>query len=192
MKKLALIVFALTAGIVSSQSASAQVYDFTFTYGSNVIASGVLDVTGNTVTSGTAALSATAPNDPGVAFNILPLPGGPGVYTSPSELFLYDNWINPAGPTGSYLDNVAGLLFVSGSGDELNLFSGYGTIGNPDSYSFESGGNYGAGGGWGINGTFAIRQVPEYSGLSMLILCALALAGAFFYKGKQSSLFLNS
>jgi hypothetical protein len=40
------------------------------------------------------------------------------------------------------------------------------------------------------SGTFTPTYVPEYGALSMLILSALTLAGGFFFKAKQSGLFL--
>jgi hypothetical protein len=200
MKKFSLAMFAIALALVFTQAASAQFYDFSFTYDGNVIATGGLEVSGNIAVAGSVTLTSLAPQDANDTFNLVPFnaPGvtvhSPGVYISPSTNFWFDNWFNPAGPTGDYVDNIAGLLFVAGSGDELNIFTGYasqgepGSPGAPDQFALwiPSSGYVPANGGYGIDGTIAVTGVPEGGSLLfMLALCGLGLAGGFLFKARN-------
>jgi hypothetical protein len=88
-----------------------------------------------------------------------------------------------------YLDN-SGLLLSATGGTYVNVFTGkingiyVGEAGLPY-WITVNGSEFGS--------TYsADLTVPEYGSFSMLILCAMALAGTFLYKGKQSGMFLNS
>jgi hypothetical protein len=106
------------------------------------------------------------------------------------------NTSSAPGAAGSVFDSGGGILIYT-AGTNANTYAnnettyGVNIWGNPGgSYNFfeES---------WPGNGVSGGAQagnanVPESGSLSMLLLCVLGLAGAFFYKGRQSGLFLNS
>jgi hypothetical protein len=185
MKKFSLAVLAIAAALMMSQAVSAQNYDFTFS-GADITALGTLyapgtfgvtegnATAGNIVVTGDSNLSGTG--------TLYASPYGPGVQTtSPSGYFYYDDTLYP-GQNPSIDDN--GLLFID-NGFEVNIFSNTGGQGYYQIYDnsgFTS----------GNVGTFTLTYVPEGGSFYMLILCALGLAGAFFYKGRQSGLSLNS
>jgi hypothetical protein len=108
--------------------------------------------------------------------------------TSPDGSYYYDDLFFPAGPTGLYLDND-GLLFGQGTGYvvEINIW-GNGSGANMDS-AWEDSTGVGGPTWWTTQdngGTFAIPEGG--SGLSMLALCGLGLAGAFLFKAGNQKL----
>jgi hypothetical protein len=183
MKKFSLAMFAIAVALVFTQAVSAQTYDFTYTDTVNgVSATGWLFVTGGTATAGVADFNSQA-------LSLLPDASAPGVVTSPSGWFNYDDQVSyPSSGPGTYLDTF-GLVFVGSNPDELNIWeNGLGVA--TDSFYTETGGSLVI---QTNNGTFTLTPsvVPEYGSLSMLILCAFGLAGAFFFKGRKSGLFMN-
>jgi hypothetical protein len=186
MKKFSLAVLAIAAALLMSQAVSAQNYDFTFS-GGGVTASGEVNAPGTFgVTPGNATsgyiVDSGDPNLTG-AGTLYASPNGTGVQTtSPSGFFYYDDTLYPG--QNPSIDNN-GLLFIdSGNGLEINIYSN----GGQGYYNIYDNGGFTS----GNVGTFTLTYVPEYGSVSMLILCAMALAGAFLYKGRQSGLFLNS
>jgi len=111
----------------SSATAFEPLFDFAFTLGPDT-GYGTLnttDVGGGEFNATAGFLTVTGGRDVGS----YPLyPGGPGVTSSPSGFFVYDNDLFPS--MDPLIDTVGGPLFISGS-LEINLFA-YG----PDSYSF--------------------------------------------------------
>ena len=181
MKKVTLALFALATALAISPVASAQNYDFTYTDASaGISASGVLVVSGTTAISGTITYL-------GEVYAL------PAAVTSGN--FTYDNQVYPSGGPDGYLTIANyGLLFSNATDtEEINIFGGafsYGGSSGPGPYDFWV---WTSGGGFNPTsdaGTFTLTQVPEYGGLSMLILSLLTLAGGFFFKARQSGLFL--
>jgi len=191
MKKVILAAFVTATALAISPVASAQTYDFTYTDTSaGVSASGVLDVSGTTAISGTITYDS-------VTYALLPGSATPpGYVASPSNAFDYDNQVYPSGGPNGLLTTTGGLVFSNASDTEqINIWAGafdgspWGGSNGPGPYNFWvwTSGAYSP---TSDAGTFALTQVPEYGGLSMLILSALTLAGGFFFKGRQSGLFL--
>lgn len=181
MKKVILALFALVAALAISPAALAQNYDFTFS-GGGITASGTLYAPGTfgvlegNATTGSIVVTGD-PNLSGVG-TLFASPNGPGVQTtSPSGYFYYDNTLYPG--LDPLVDNN-GLLFID-NGFEVNIYSN----GSGNQYQIYDNQGVTQGGG-----TFTLTYVPEYGALSMLILSALTLAGGFFYKARQSGLFL--
>jgi len=177
MKKVILALFALVTALAISPVVSAQNYDFTFS-GGGITASGELYAPGTFgVTEGNATTgSITVTGDPNLSGvgTLIASPNGPGVQTtSPSGYFYYDDTLYPGQDPS--IDNN-GLLFMD-NGFEVNIYSN----GAGNFYQIYDNGGVTTG-----DGTFALTYVPEYGGLSMLILCALTLAGGFLFKGRQS------
>jgi len=180
MKKLALLGLALAAGLVSSQVASAQTYNFTFTGANsgadaNVVGYGTLAVAGGLVTSLTGAIDVPI-GDP--APNI-----GPISLLPPNGYAGNDNVFIPSGSPAYF--SYSGISFTSNSIDYNLTNLGFSAI--LDSTTDPVG--YGL---YPTPITFSVTYVPEGGSSYILALCALGLAGAIFYKGRQSGLFLNS
>ena len=165
--------------------AYAQNYDFTYSSGANfasgqITISGTPSVSGNNVISGSIDYNSTT-------LALYPNPSPLSISTSPAGAFYYDNVLYPLGSQGTYLD-IDGLLFTNPTDtEEINIWSNGATI-NDSFYQFVPGLGYVQADN---TGTFTLTAVPEYGSVSMLIICALGLAGAFFYKGRKSGLFLN-
>jgi hypothetical protein len=108
-----------------SFTAHADTYDITYTDGGANVATGVIDVVGDTAVSGT--LTVTAGTADG-SWTLAPGSGSDGS-------FIWDNQVTPG--SDPFLD-VDGLLFVDGS-SELNIWGN-----GPDNYSLYGniGGNY--------------------------------------------------
>ena len=198
MKKAILAIFALATAFAISPVASAQNYDFTYE-GSGFTAAGWLTIAGAPSASGNYATAGDL-NWGGTTFSLVPNPavgpqllGSAGYFTylGGTYTFEYDDLFFPNGPQGAYLD-VYGLLFANAAGTEfINIWSN--GAGTHDSFwAVEDGQLVKQDSGNGsTGGSFApYATVPEYSGLSMLILSALTLAGGFFFKSRQSGLFL--
>jgi hypothetical protein len=185
MKKSLLALLACGSALAIAPLAYAQTYDFTYVSGSNV-ASGQITITGAPAALGNDVISGS------ILYNASTLPlyqnPTPGnVSTSPLGAFNYDNVLYPLGSQGTYLDGY-GLLFANPiDTEEINIWSN-GTGFADSFYQYVPGVGYVQQDNTGV---FSI-SVPEYGSLSMLILCALVVAGAFFFKGRQSGLFLNS
>lgn len=210
MKKLSLAFFTIgTALAITPAPLIGQSYNFleftgggttvtgTFTLVNPAIGTSPLDynfatfngtITGSNLDSGApvavtldTAYGSTTPGACGPGFSVF---GGCG-----NNQF-YPNADATAGVSGppAYLDND-GLVLTDANGDIINIFAN----GNGSYYFFDD--VYNGPGpddftpwqGTVSNGSLA---VPEYGALSMLILSALALAGGFFFKARQSGLFL--
>jgi hypothetical protein len=200
MKKVILALFALATALAISPVASAQNYDFTYA-DSGVNASGWLTIGGAPSPSGNYA-TAGGLNWDDATFSLVPNPGG-GLqllgsagyfpYLGGTYTFEYDDLFFPkATAPGTYLD-VYGLLFANAAGTEfINIWSN--GAGTHDSFWAVDGNKLiqQDSGNGSSTGDFAPTYVPEYSGLSMLILSALTLAGGFFFKAGQLGSFRHS
>lgn len=197
MKKVMLALLALATAAAISPVASAQNYDFTFTSSVNSdVFSGALvtgaaggggfDVTGGSISIGSDSFTIVGnSNFPGTS-----------TYLCIYGCGYYDNILSPNGGAANLLTSSGGLLFEDGSGNYINIWqNGSGA----DTYGFWEGsasnlagliGPSQPGSSYYDTGTFDITQVPEYGSLAMLILSALTLACGFFFKARQSGLFL--
>ena len=166
MKRLALLVLALAAGLISSQVASAQTYDFTFSGANsgadaNASGTGTLVVVGGVITSFSGTFN-------GISTMTLVAPGG---YAANDNDFF---------PTGSpsYFD-FAGASFAAGGVDYNLAYSGYTLI--IDSVSDPV--------GYGLNPTplaFSATQVPEGgSSLLYLLLASASCFGFMFFASRD-------
>ena len=162
--------FALLAGLSAAAHATEN---FSFSYsGGGVSGHGVL--TAEEVAPGTwLALSGNDTTIGGPLTGTLALatnPSPPGESYSPSGYFIFDNLIYPG--SDPIIDN-GGLLFVNGSGGEINLFS-YG----PDNYTHYDNT------GFNVPITFAVTAIsgsdataaPEPASLATLGAGVLGLA----------------
>ena len=194
MKKVILALSALATSLAISQIAPAQTYDFTYTDASaGVSASGVLDLSGTTATSGTITFDS-------VTYALLPGSATPpAVLITPTGAIQFDNQVYPSGGPNGYLSTTGGLDFENATQTEdINIWAGafngspWGGVDGAGPYNlwvWTSSGGYSPTSG---NGEFTLTQVPEYGGLAMLILSALTLAGGFFFKARQSGSFLTT
>lgn len=194
MKKLSLVLLALALAFAITPAAlAAPVYEtigFTYT-----------DLTGGVTATGTVAGDSISPgvfnvttgsgtfnegNGP-VAITLLANPNSPGVGTSPSGAFNYDNLVTPGAPTGQILDTTGGLLFLEASGSnnpsgntELNIWSLTGVAASgQDNWSEHGPAGYSPDpSGWGAPGTFTVTsvKVPEPS-MALLLIPALGFVG---------------
>ena len=147
MMKYLLALLALSTALAVSPAASAQKFDFTFTYNSSVVASG--------------AQKAVATVTPGK------------IEFTNSSLF-----------HGGSTSISNGRLVVS-KGVDFNIFSRA-----PGAKTDQIYGNS----GFNVHRSFNpdAFHIPEYSGLSTLLLSLLTLAGGFAFKARQSGLFLTA
>ena len=186
MKTFSLGLLALATALAISPVALAQAtYNFTFSFtgvgfsgqGSLV---GVLGSTPGTyyITGGTGTFTNSSGSD---TYSLFANHNQPGTAYSPSGFFIYDDKVTP-GTVGLILD-VDGLLFIDSRGSELNLW-GNGVKGNGTDTWYTWYLNSGYNGG----GTFSIT-VPEYSGLSILLLSALTLVGGFIFQARKPGMF---
>ena len=144
---------ALLGGLTSGARATEE---FQFSYsGEGVTGSGL--VTAELIAPGEwLAISGTDTTSGGPIAGTLtlqPNPNGAETATSPSGFFYYDNLLFP--DSDPIIDN-AGLLFVNGTGGEVNLFS-YG----PDSYTHYDNT------GFNVMVTFDQSAVPEPASLAL-------------------------
>ena len=196
MKKVILTLFALATALAVSPVASAQKYDFSFA-GPNFTATGWFTIAGAPSSSGNGVTNGGLTLD-NTAFHLVTDTSGRPQYEGLADFFVFDFGIHTFeyddlfftnGTRGTYLDKY-GLLFENAAGTEfINIWSG--GADTQDSL-------------WEVNhhiltrrdssngGVFTPTRVPEYGGLSMLILAALTLASGFFFKARQSGLFLAS
>jgi hypothetical protein len=196
MKKVILALFALATALAISPVASAQgSYNFTFTSGVNTdVFSGTL-VTGAAGGGGfnvTGGLSIGSDSFTIVDNASFP---APSTYLCINGCGYYDNLFSPNGGAANLLTSTGGLLFEDASGMYINIWqngSGADTYGFWEGSASRLAGIIGPqqGSSYWDTGTFGITQVPEYGALAMLILSALTLAGGFFFKARQSGLFL--
>jgi hypothetical protein len=211
MKKLSLVSFAVAAALsISPAVLLGQNENFTISIISNgidfsgsgtfwaataysAVPGGGTATDGYLITSFSGSLISAPGAPPALgAVTLIPSTNPGGNFTIPGiladDLLFISNDV--AGPGSGYLDN-SGLVVALG-GYEVNIFTGQSTslgpAGLPYQVYFYPGGYSAA---TTINPTVSL-SVPEFGSLSMLILCALALSGALFYKGRQSGLFLNS
>lgn len=174
MKKVILALFALLTALAISPVVSAQNYDFTYTSPENS-ATGWFTIAGPPSPGGNYATAGGLTWD-STSFSLVQNPGGGQQVLGG---FYYDDLFFPDGAQGTYLDSN-GLLFENAADTELlNIWSN--GAGSYDSFWTWNGST------WVVedNGGTFTPTVPEYGGLSMLILSALTLAGGFFIKAGQ-------
>ena len=216
MKKLSLVSFAVTAALaISPALLLGQSENFTISIDNNgvvftgsgtistattysAVAGGGTATDGYLITSFTGNLSFISPPAPANPPYTGPVtlvpstnPGGNFVVSDimADNLLFIGNDVRGAG-TG-YFDNSG--LIVAGGAYYMNIMTGQsiypGSAGLPYWVFYNDNGTY----QWQTDATTpAVITVPEFDSLSMLILCILALAGAFCFKATQSGLFLNS
>ena len=173
MKKVIFALFALATALAISPVAAAQNYDFSFDSAS-YSGSGIVTVTGDVVTGLTGTFYLDGANV--------------GVMTllDPSAFASNDNVVAP--PPQFVSEN--GVSFVAG-GVDYNVYYFATTVGGYAPTGCSIGGDCITANADGIpSETFNLSTVPEYGGLAMLMLSALTLAGGFFFKARQSGLFL--
>ena len=213
MKKFSLVSFAVIAIVaIAPATLIGQSYNFleftggtttvsgTFTLVNPAIGTSPLDynfatfngtITGSNLDSGApvavtlySAYGSTTPGGSGPGFSIF---GGSG-----DNQFYPNADATAGGVTGppAYLDNY-GLVLTDANGDIINIFAN----GNGSYYFFDDVYN-GPGPAdftpWQGTVSDGSLMVPEYGALSMLILCALTLAGGFFFKARRSGLLLTA
>jgi hypothetical protein len=193
MKKFSLALLAIATALAIPSAALAQTFDFSFTSNDGTLgANGTLVAVqdgSNTLqydaTSGT--INNVFGSDLLITSGLLTPASAPGVNTTSLDgKFFYDDQIFPN--QDPLLSTTGGLLFTTADGAEINIFA-TGTSQGTYEYYDDQTGQY-----FDLSGNFALTEVsvPEYGTLLMLILCALTLAGGFFFKSKQSGLILNS
>lgn len=150
---MAVVGLALFAGLTPAARATEQ---FEFSYAGGGVTGGGL-LTAELVSPGEwLAISGTDTTSGGPIAGTLtlqPNPNGTGTATSSSGYFLYDNLLFP--DSDPMIDN-GGLLFVNGTGGEVNLFS-YG----PDSYTHYDNS------GFNVMVSFDPSVVPEPASLAL-------------------------
>jgi hypothetical protein len=173
MKKVFLALLALAAALAISPVAAAQSYDFSFA-STSYSGDGILTVTGGVITGLTGTFYLDGVNVGAMALL------DPNAFASNDNVF--------APPPQFVSEN--GLSFVAG-GLDYNLYNFATTEGGYAPTGCSIGGDCITANANGIpSETLNFLNVPEYGGLAMLILSALTLAGGFFFKGRQSGLFL--
>jgi hypothetical protein len=205
MKKVMLALLALATAAAISPVASAQSYNFNFSDGT-VTVIGTFTVStapiagypgAELITSFSGTMTDTDPNF--TSFDgPVSLQAGTAPFTSQSGEFTgVTNYFYPSG--NATAEGASGLQYFDGGGLVLNIPGGYGD--NEWSLFAEGNGTYGSYPARDDDGYYdyadnlpasdlQITRIPEYGALSMLILSALTLAGGFFFKARQSGLFL--
>jgi hypothetical protein len=194
MKKFSLALLAIATALAISPVVSAETFDFSYGFAGNN-GTGLMTGSLTATPAGGGVYDVTAGNidvvfgDPNLSFNSTGvLLGSTGsIMTSPSGYFYYDNVLLPG---QNPLITNAGLLFGV-DGLEVNIFSNGASAVYPAAGTYQFYDNM----GFNMFGNFVLSPavaVPEYGALLMLILCALTLAGGFFFKSRQSGLILNS
>lgn len=211
MKKVILALFALVAALAISPAALAQSENFTININNNGIdftGSGVISTLttypatnggygtatdGYLITSFTGSLTvAGGPTGDTVNLVLNPNPGGNSVIGSNQ----FDNLLFPTNDVigaGTGFFNNSGILLLDSNDQYVNIFTGstvspgsaglpYWVVINNNASNFSTSTDLGP--------RDAGVTVPEYGGLAMLILTALTLAGGFFFKVRQTGLFL--
>jgi len=160
----------------------------------NPSGSGATASDGYLITSFNGTITGTSAPATGAA-TLLAVNAAPGSsFLSPDGEFQADDLLfsgnDVVGAGTGFFDNLGLLLQVGGY--EVNIFTGKtiypGSAGSPYQLVY-SNGYYTVTFTQVQNGTAPVT-VPEYSGLSMLILCAITLAGGIFFKTRQPGLFL--
>jgi hypothetical protein len=198
MNKVILTLFVLSMALPIAPMASAQKHDFTYS-GSDFTASDPFTIgrapsqDGNYETAGDLARG-------GTTFFLVANPAGgrdgfgsSGIFQNleGASTFEYDDFFFASGAKDVGLD-IFGLLFgnafetefIHNRGNGKDDFDSFWTIIGHRLIRWDRDNDRGHGNG-GNGGSFPPTPVPEYGGLSMLILSALALAGGFLFKARQ-------
>jgi hypothetical protein len=198
MNKVILTLFALSTALPIAPMASAQKYDFTYT-GSDFTASDWLTIGGAPSQDGNYESAADLARSGSTFFLVANPAGGRDGFGSSgifpnlegASTFEYDDFFfasraKDAGPDifGLLFGNAFETEFIHNRGNRKDDFDSFWTIidhrlNRWDRDKDRDDGDDGNGGG------FPPTPVPEYGGLSMLILSALALLGGFLFKARR-------